>query len=130
MSILELVVGILELFGRYWAENPISGTLLFLYLFYALYLACAGIYVGWRVFPIWMRFLTSPIAAVMLVVDVFAEHTIACIAFWDAPPPGCWTVTRRVSFYKNNMPNSWRGRLSRAICRNMLDPAQIGGHCS
>lgn len=130
MCTLELLSRIASLYIEYCTVSPISGLLLSVYLFYQLYLLCAGIFIGWRQLPLWVKVIELPIGALMLVVDVILNYTIATALFWQPPPSRCWTITQRISFYKNATPNTWRGRLGRYICRNLLDPAQLGGHCS
>lgn len=136
MSIFGLFSGILKLYGEFWLANPVAGTLLYMYAFWVLFLACAAIYAGWRMAPLWVRIALAPVGLVAGAVDVFFEFTFANVLFLTLWPPRneagriCYTLTQRVSFYKNTMPNTWRGRVGRVVCRQMLDPFQTGGHCS
>lgn len=102
---------------------------LYTYLFWLGYLAVCGIYVGWRKAPIWVQVLLAPVVLSVLGVDVLFNYTLASVLFFQLPPRGCYTMTERISTYKDGDQYSWRGKFGKFICANMLDPFQQGGHC-
>lgn len=109
--------------------NGLLWAVAYTYAFLIAYYAVCGLYVGWRRFPIWLKAVVAPFLVVAVLADVAFNVTLACLLFLDLPPRKCFTFTQRISFYKNEAPDTWRGKLGRFICSNMLDPAQVGGHC-
>lgn len=103
--------------------------LAYAYAFLITYYAVCGLYVGWKRFPLWLRIAMALFLIAAVLMDVAFNVTIGCVLFLDLPPFKCFTFTQRISFYKNEAPDTWRGKFGRFICTNLLDPAQIGGHC-
>lgn len=104
-------------------------ALAYTYGFLIGYYAVCGLYVGWRKFPRWLKVGMAPFVIVVVLADVTFNVTIGCVLFLGLPPRKCFTFTQRISFYKNETPDTWRGKFGRFICANLLDPAQVGGHC-
>ena len=59
------------------------------------------------------------------IVDFVVNMIPATILFLEVPFN--LTVTARCSYYINK--EGYRGNIARWLCRNLLDPFQIGGHC-
>ena len=58
-------------------------------------------------------------------VDMVVNLTAATVLFLEIPDE--LTVTKRCS--RLLVDNGFRGAIARWLCRNLLDPFQIGGHC-
>ena len=100
----------------------------YFYVFWTMFLACAALYAQWHVLPVAVKMLAAPIALVAGLFDVVSEFTLATIFFGQLPMKGCYTVTERLSFYMYH-DMGWRGKLSKAVCTYLLNPFQAGGHC-
>jgi len=101
---------------------------LLLYVFWLLFVLCAGFYFAWPRLATAVKVLAAPAAIFAGVFDVVFNYTIACVMFMSFPPEGCITFTRRISAYKKE--SGLRAKVSRIICSHFLDPFQQGGHCS
>jgi hypothetical protein len=104
-----------------------SFILLYLYVFWTCFLACAALYGQWKTLPIPVKILAAPIALAGIVIDVVWEFTGACIMFMDLPPPNCITFTQRLSYYLKE--SGWRNKVANMICTYLLNPFQVGSHC-
>lgn len=71
------------------------------------------------------RMFAIPVLAVGIAADVFLNVT-ATVPFVELPKE--WLFTHRVSRHLNDA--NWRGTMSRWLCRNLLDPFEVGGHCT
>lgn len=99
------------------------------YVFWLGFVFCAGAYRAWPSLALPIKFLLAPPAIFWAVVDVGTNYTVAVLLFAELPPDGCYTFTKRISWYKNGFPDSRRGKASFAICTYFLNPFQQGGHC-
>jgi len=99
--------------------------LFYIYVFWLLFIVTMAGKAAWPKLTTVPRVLIAPAALVALFLDVFFNIFIATILFLDLPRE--WTFTQRLERYKPDQ--SWRGRLARWICSNLLDPFQVGGHC-
>ncbi|QWT46904.1 hypothetical protein [Azospira inquinata] len=110
--------------------SSVAFFFLYLYVFWVLFLACAALYQGWHQATPLVKVLAVPLALTAFVVDLVFNYTFAVLLFLQWPPQGCYTLTKRISYYKNHEPGTWRGKVGKFICQNFLDPFQQGGHCS
>lgn len=100
-----------------------------LFIFWLGFIFCAGVYFAWPRLRLELKIVLSIPAAAWGIFDVFSNYTVAVLFFFDLPPDGCYTFTKRISWYKNGYPNSLRGKISFVICIYVLNPFQAGGHC-
>lgn len=110
-----------------WA---IAGTLIFLWVFWALYVLVMGIYRAHLKKQLrGLTFIMSvPLVAIGLAVDVFAQYTLACIFFLDLPRRGEHLVTARLQRYSAG--SGWRKIKADWVCTHLLDVFDPhGDHC-
>jgi hypothetical protein len=102
-----------------------------LYVFFALYVLTVSLYgVHLRGKLNWAGYLFGwPWVLVAYIVDIFFQYTVFTVLYWEIPPRGEWTVSRRLSRWKRNDPLSRRGTWSRKLCSflSVFDPK--GDHC-
>ena len=74
--------------------------------------------------------LVKPFAYILvgvgLVIDFVVNVFVATISFLELPKE--FTVTSRVSRHEHN-GEGWRKTLATWVCKNLLDPFEVGGHC-
>ena len=74
--------------------------------------------------------MATPILIVGWLLD-FSLNVVSTIPFLD--PPQEWLLTIRCDRYLSianpSGLNRYRQRVARALCQNLLDPFQSGGHC-
>lgn len=102
-------------------------TMIFLasaYILWVLFLAVMALSYTWRTLPKVTKVLALPAVAVAFVLDV-AINLFATFIFVDLPQE--WMLTQRVTRYKQT--DTWRRPIALWMCRNMLDPFDVGGHC-
>ena len=107
-----------------------ANTIIFLWLFWALYVLVMGLYRAHL-----MKNLTkltyvlgAPWLILGLAFDFIANIFIATIIFLDLPRE--YLVTARLKRYIKDDPEEWRGKFSNWICNNLLDVFDpSGNHC-
>jgi hypothetical protein len=111
--------------------NTLLFAVLYMYVFWCAYIAVMGVYRAYlsnRLFGI-TKILSIPLVIVGLIIDVFAQYTIAVIIFLDAPQWKEHLVTLRLIRYVNK-ETGWRNKLASYICKNLLDVFDpSGNHC-
>lgn len=100
-------------------------TLLYTYVMWVLFLAVMSLYAAWKTLPTVTKALAIPAVLLAVVMDV-GLNIIATVPFLD--PPREWTFSQRMGRYKRI--KSWRTPIACWFCSNLLDPFQVGGHCS
>jgi hypothetical protein len=98
---------------------------LYAYVLWVLFLAVMALYAVWRELPMFTKALAVPGVLVAVVMDV-GLNIVATIPFLDLPHE--LTFSQRMGRYIRNP--SWRTPIAKWICGNLLDPFQVGGHCS
>lgn len=100
------------------------------YVFWLLFVMCAGLYFAWPRLSLPVKVLASPPALFSGVFDVVSNYTVAVLLFLQWPPSGCYTFTRRLShyLYADSVP-IWRKIIAGIFCNDFLNPFQQGGHC-
>lgn len=119
------------------------------YLFWICFLAYAGIKAAkddGRAIPRTAMVLASPFVFAAFVFDIVYNIFLGSILFVELPKTA--TLTARASSHLRDGlrmkadrtwterdPDAsllvrWRGALARWLCANLLDPFQLGGHCS
>jgi hypothetical protein len=100
-------------------------TLLYTYVMWVLFLAVMSLYAAWKTLPLVTKILAVPAVLIAVLMDV-GLNIIATVPFLDLPQE--WTFSQRMGRYKRN--KSWRTPIACWFCSNLLDPFQVGGHCS
>jgi hypothetical protein len=104
-------------------------TALFLWLFWYAYILVMGLYrahLAKRLTPFTYA-LALPALAIGYLMDVFANVTIASVAFLE--PPREWLVTDRLQRHMHKS-KGWRFWLAKYICDHLLDVFDPSGdHC-
>jgi hypothetical protein len=74
--------------------------------------------------------LAVPILIVGWLLD-FSLNMVSTVAFLDLPQEWLLTIRcdRYLSIVNPSGLNRYRQRVARALCQNLLDPFQSGGHC-
>jgi hypothetical protein len=109
--------------------KTVGYILIYLYVFWTCFLACAALYAQWKVLPTFVKVLAAPIALVGGILDVFWNYTFGSLIFGQLPPSGCYTFTERLSAYLHISGESKRKAIANVICIYLLNPFQVGGHC-
>jgi hypothetical protein len=76
------------------------------------------------------KIMAIPWVVIFLLFDVFFQYTVATVYFLDFPKWGEHLVTKRLQRYIREVPDTWRGRWAKHICKlrlNKFDPS--GRHC-
>ncbi len=94
------------------------------YVLWVMFLAVMALQHAWPRLPGPVRALAVPAVLVAIALDV-AFNLLASIPFADLPREA--TFSQRMGRYKAG--SGWRCRVAQWICRNLLDPFDIGGHC-
>lgn len=100
-------------------------VLLYTYAVWVMFLAFMSLYIAWDTLPKVTKALAVPAVVIAFLMDVVL-NVIATVPFLD--PPQEVTFSQRMGRYKRI--KSWRTPIACWICANLLDPFQIGGHCS
>ncbi len=98
---------------------------LYAYVLWVLFLAVMSLYAAWRTLPTFTKALSLPAVVIAVIMDV-GLNIVATIPFLDLPHE--LTFSQRMGRYIRNP--SWRTPIAKWICGNLLDPFQVGGHCS
>lgn len=93
--------------------------IILLEIFYTEYIAAINIYYAWKDLATWVRVVTSPKLAGMLLLDATIQVTLATALFLD--PPQEWMVTQRLQRYRDG-PESTRKDIATVICTQALNP--------
>ena len=74
--------------------------------------------------------LAIPLLAVGWLLD-FSLNMVSSLPFLDLPQEWLLTIRcdRYLSIANPSGLNRYRQRVARALCQNLLDPFQSGGHC-
>lgn len=96
------------------------------YVLWLLYLAYRALDYRWHDLTLATKVLAVPIVFVGVIVDITFNFFLGSILFFDMPKEA--TLSQRVSRLKKG--DGWRATLARWVCDSLLDPFQIGGHCS
>lgn len=73
--------------------------------------------------------IATPLLLFGAGLDVFLQHTLCSVFFWDWPRKGEWTMSQRFSRYITER-DDWREIISRKVCKKFLDMADPSGvHC-
>ena len=97
---------------------------LYIYAFYLLFVVTMAAKAAWKNLSVPVRVLLIPAGIVAVLMDV-CFNLASTIIFLDWPRE--FMFTQRLNRYI--VDGGWRSRLALCICRNLLDPFQIGGHC-
>lgn len=104
-------------------------TLAYLWSFWAVYVLVMGIYrahISKRLGPVTFC-LSLPFVAVGLIMDAFANMTIAALIFCEFPRE--LLVTARLQRYVGQGAG-WRFTIANWVCNNLLDVFDpSGNHC-
>lgn len=104
-------------------------TLAYLWAFWAIYVLVMGIYrahISKRLGPVTFC-LSLPFFAIGLIMDVFANMTIAALVFCEFPRE--LLVTARLQRYVGQ-GSGWRFTIANWVCNNLLDVFDpSGNHC-
>ncbi|GAB2181824.1 hypothetical protein DLREEDagrD3_20470 [Denitratisoma sp. agr-D3] len=96
------------------------------YVFYFAFLAVMALRNRWSNLYTVTKVIVIPGVLVAVLFDILFNWTVATVLFLDLPREA--TFSQRLGRY---IPRSdWRGSLARWICSRLLDPFEIGGHCS
>jgi hypothetical protein len=111
-------------------------------LLYVVLGSILAVYLGWYWFVAAMGFKAAkdtgkltrntiiaayPGIIVGYLYDVIVLNVIGSIYLLDFPRIGEWTLTAHLTRLKN--APGIKGHKARVICKNMLDPFELGGHC-
>lgn len=99
--------------------------LLYCYIFWLLFIVTMAAKASWDSLPLISKILVSPAAILAVLMDVFFNICIASFLLCEFPHE--LMFTKRLDRYLSD--DGWRERLARWICKNLLDPFQLGGHC-
>ena len=99
------------------------------YLTFALYLAVLSLWNAKRAGKLTPAVLVLgwPLVVLGGLCD-FALNMVSTLVFLDIPSEVF--LTQRCNRYINGDGAPWRRALALWICRNMLDPVAVGGHCT
>jgi len=92
-------------------------------ILWALFLAYTALLAQWRTLPLTTRILGAIIVLVAFVVDVAFNWTIGLLL--GVTPD--LTLSQKCGRLKRG--EDWRAPVACWICRTLLDPFQVGGHC-
>ena len=98
------------------------------YTTWTLYLAIVGVVNAWyaRRISHMVVLLALPLLATGVVADVLLNATLGTLLFWERPHE--WVLTLRCDrLMQHGTPR--QANLAAFICKNFLDPFQVGGHC-
>ena len=98
---------------------------LYTYVFYFAFLAVMLLKAKWDLLPLPMKVWVAPGAVIAFLMDIAFNYSFATILFLEIPHE--FTFTARLSRYKTE--GGLRGKVATWLCVNLLDPAEIGGHC-
>ena len=101
-------------------------SLIYTYTFYFAFLAVMLLKAKWDALPLPMKVLSAPGVIIAYFMDIAFNYSIATILFLQGPQE--FTFTARLSRYKTE--GGLRGKVATWLCVNLLDPAEIGGHCT
>lgn len=94
------------------------------FVLWVFYLAYAALYASWEKLSLATKVLGSVVVFIGAVVDVTFNWTVGLLL----------GITRDVTFSQKisrlKKVGGWRASVSIWICANLLDPFQLGGHCS
>lgn len=106
-------------------------SLLYLWVFWLLYVLVMGLYRAWLDGRLKGAALVMalPVVVIAYFVDLFANWTLASLAFWEAPTRPRELVTDRLSRYVTENTD-WRYTFAKAVCDGLLDYFDPSGkHC-
>lgn len=107
--------------------TEIISAIVAVYFLWPLYVFCMAMeraHLAGKVSPFaWA--LAVPFIVFAIGLDVVLNLTVACIVFAEFPAYGEWTISQRLNRLARDA--GWRGRLSRWIARNLLDPYDHSG---
>lgn len=90
---------------------------------WTLFLAYTALLAQWRVLPLTTRILGAVIVLVAFALDVAINWSIGLLL--GATPD--WTLSQKCGRLKRG--DDWRAPVACWICRTLLDPFEVGGHC-
>ena len=73
------------------------------------------------------RFIGTAVFAVGLVNDFVLNVLFCFFVFFE--PPRAWLLTATLQRHLKDDPTSYKYKVSKWVCQNLLDPFQTGGHC-
>lgn len=74
------------------------------------------------------KVLGYPLLVVFLIIDALLNYTLCSVLFLELPDR--WLTTNRLQKYMYHMPDTWRGKMAKWLCHNLLDClAPDGCHC-
>ena len=92
-------------------------------ILWALFLAYSALLAQWKTLPLTTRILGGLIVLVAYVLDVAFNWSIGLLL--GVTPD--WTLSQKCGRLKRG--DDWRAPVACWICRTLLDPFEIGGHC-
>ena len=112
-------------------------VMLLVYATWVAFLATVNLYNYFHTgrMPLWMKFAAMPILVMMVILD-FVLNIVASVPFLEAPwrkmqdGRRAWLLTLRCDFHISGGGSPYQQMLGRWVCRNLLDPFEVGGHCS
>lgn len=102
----------------------ILGYLAIAYVLWVMFLAVMSLANTWDHLPMFVKVMAIPAVLVAVTIDIMF-NIISTVIFFD--PPREAMFTQRMSRYKKTP--GIRCKIATAICNNLLDPFQNGGHC-
>ena len=114
----------------------VAGSVMFAWLLWSHYLTVMSLYRAYKKYRAqgkrlpWMsKLFGAPHIPLFLIEDFVFNIFPGSLMFLELPryDKREWLLTARLSRW--NDTSGWRGRLSKELCRQMLDPFQDGGHC-
>lgn len=104
-------------------------VIIFLWVFWAIYVLVMGLYRAHlhKKLTKLTYILGAPWLVLGLIIDFFANITVATVIFLDLPKE--WLVTARLKRYVQG-ESGWRQNLANWVCNNLLDVFDPdGNHC-
>lgn len=92
-------------------------------ILWALFLAYTALLAQWHALPLTTRILGGIIVLVAFALDVAINWSFGLLL---GPTPD-WTLSQKCGRLKRS--DDWRAPVACWICRTLLDPFEVGGHC-
>ena len=99
--------------------------LLFLYTLYILFIACMATKAVWDELALGVKIILAPMGILAWLMD-FSLNMAATFIFFNLPKE--LMFTRRMGRYIKTK-DRFREKPARFICKYLLDPFEVGGHC-
>ncbi|MRR49373.1 MAG: hypothetical protein EG825_00420 [Rhodocyclaceae bacterium] len=96
-----------------------------IYILWLLFIVTMAGKAAWPRLSLPVRLLIAPAALLAVLMDVAFNVLIATVVLADLPREAMFT--KRLERYRAT--GGWRSRVATCICRHLLDPFQVGGHC-